>query len=316
MRFIIFILFLFTANIYSQDIFQIKEKTDKYRNFYTPEDVAKKINKDFFTDKEKVMAVYCWLANNIRYDLEEFYYGANRTNSFSYRTEEEKEQKLKAIDDKLIAKTLQTRKGICGAYAKTFKRICDYLEIECEEITGYARFNYQDIGKPRNSTNHAWNSVKLNGKWLYLDATWGAGHVMNGTWQKSFKSYYFDIPKHRYFKTHFPEKSIWVLRVGRITKEEFYNQPVFLHNFLASDIELINPKTAILKKDTNGKVTIQLKNADNHDFLIGFSNTRMAQKPNVITENNITSITITPPSNAKELFLLMNLSSAIQFLID
>ena len=57
-------------------------------------------------------------------------------------------------------------KSVCQGYAKAFEYFMDVLGIECELISGTANNG--------NGTwaGHAWNKVKIDGKWLYIDVTW------------------------------------------------------------------------------------------------------------------------------------------------
>lgn len=52
-------------------------------------------------------------------------------------------------------------KALCGGYAKLFELVMHKLGYECEYITGTAD------GGP-----HAWNFIKLDGEYYYMDVTW------------------------------------------------------------------------------------------------------------------------------------------------
>lgn len=307
---------LFTSSLFAQNFSSIKAKTDTYFGLLTAEQLANNIKRDFTTNEEKTKAVFCWITKNIHYDLEEFY-NPNRKKGygFRYRTQEELEQKLQAIKDKTVSKTLSTRKAICEGYAQTFSKICNLLNIENEVVKGYIRQNATQIGKPVQLPNHAWNAVKLNGNWIYIDATWAAGHQINNRWLRKFNPYYYDIKKELHFKTHLPDKSIWVLRIGRIEKEEFLNQPVYKPTFLTSGIKLLSPTTGTLhKKDS--KIEITLKNINvNQEIHIGFAGMRFAQKPNITTKNGVTTVSIIVPNKTQKAFLLIDKKVALEFLI-
>lgn len=314
-----FIFFFFSsALIFAQDFSSIKLKTDKYSGLLTAEKLAKKIDLDFSSKEDKVKAIFCWITKNIRYDLKEFY-NPNRVKrtSFRYRTLEERDKKLQEIKDNLVRKTLQSRKGVCEGYAQTFSKVCNLLAIENSVIKGYIRQSAININNPHSSPNHSWNAVKIDTKWIFIDATWAAGYEVNGKWLRKMNSYYYDIPKEKYFKTHLPEKSIWRLRIGRMEKEEFYNQPIYNHRFLKSDIDLITPKTGIIHKNKNGKVVFKLKNIKDDQLIhIGFLGNSMAQKPDVITKKGVTTVSIIPPKGARQLFLLIDKEVVLEFLIQ
>lgn len=314
---ILFLVVFITFSSFSQNFDAISLKTKRYPGLITADQLAQNIKRDFKNKEDQVKAIYSWLTANIRYDLEEFYNPNRETKvSFSYQTLEERDRKLKAIKDEMVNETLSTRKGVCEGYAQTFSKVCTLLDIENEVIEGYIRSSSNRIGKPLQSPNHSWNAVKLNDKWIYVDATWGAGSEYNGRWIRKFNSYYYDIPKKKYFKTHLPEKSIWKLRVGRIDKEEYYKQPIYSHEFLKSNVELSSPSSGILNKSRNGSVTMELKNATDKEVLVGFLGSTRALKPNTINKNGNTIVSIMPPPGAKALFLLIDREVAIEFLIQ
>lgn len=59
------------------------------------------------------------------------------------------------------------RKAVCEGIAKAFKLMCDVNEIPCIVVSGSSTNNdRQDTGD-----NHAWNMVKIDGKWYHVDAT-------------------------------------------------------------------------------------------------------------------------------------------------
>lgn len=50
---------------------------------------------------------------------------------------------------------------VCDGYSKAFKMICDKNNIPCIIVVGYA-----------GNVGHAWNYVKMNGRWYAIDTTW------------------------------------------------------------------------------------------------------------------------------------------------
>ena len=60
---------------------------------------------------------------------------------------------------------LKTGKGLCNSYALCMYKLLTEAGVPCKFVGGTA-------GTGRDSGGHAWNIVKLGGKWYYLDATW------------------------------------------------------------------------------------------------------------------------------------------------
>lgn len=316
MKQLLHLIFLFTIVSFSQNFEKVDSIVLKYPSFSKVEDLAHQIENDFSTDLEKSRAAFFWLTKNIRYNVKEFYNPRKRGYRFQYASEEEKIQKLQGLKNQLVAETFKNKLGVCEEYAQSFKKICDLLKIEAAVITGYVRIDSREIGKPSNSPNHAWNAVKIDGKWLILDATWAAGSIYNNNWIRKFNDYFFDMPKDKMFKTHFPSDTIWVLRFGRITLEEFYNQPIYSSTFLDLKTTLISPKTGIINLKLSENIELQFTDLDPKSLILyTFSGSRMAQKPLISSKNNITSVIIKNPNTATDLVIYMNNKDALHFKI-
>lgn len=63
--------------------------------------------------------------------------------------------------------TILTNDGVCNGYAWSIKALLDNAGIENQVIYGTT-----DINDGNGDIGHAWNLVKLNGKYYHLDATW------------------------------------------------------------------------------------------------------------------------------------------------
>ena len=307
-------LFLISISIQSQNFTKVDDLVMSYPKYSKVEDLASKIEKDFTSDEEKARAAFLWLAKNIRYNLKEYYNPTQRSYNFSYSTEEEKTQKLQAIKDKIVAAVFITKNGVCEDYAQSYKKICDLLKIETEVIKGNVRSSFLQIGKPENTTNHAWNAVKLYNKWIILDVTWAAGFEMNGKWIQKFNNYFYNISTDKVLKTHYPEDKIWMLRFGRMSLEEFYNQPIYGNSLLNSKAELLSPKKGVLTVNSSQEIKLKFKNLDSNSLLFyTFSGQRYTQKPIIVSKGNSTTLTIKNAKNNSYLSLYINKETALQF---
>jgi hypothetical protein len=125
------------------------------------------------TPREKAKAIYDYVAKNMTYDMEKY-----RKNEFHW-------------SDSAI-KSLRTKKGICQDYV--------FLTIALLRSAGLpARFVEGKAGGQR----HAWVEVRVDGRWLVMDPTWGSGYITKeGTFQKRYDSRYFDPPSSLLDKTH------------------------------------------------------------------------------------------------------------------
>jgi transglutaminase-like putative cysteine protease len=122
-----------------------KEDIEAQRKMYS---LADSLTKNCTTDREKVKAIHDWMVKNIAYDYDNYKADTIPSRSYSY---------IGAI----LYKTC-----VCDGYSKAFQYFMDILGIECERITGVATNSSGDTG------GHAWNRVKLNGVWYYIDVTW------------------------------------------------------------------------------------------------------------------------------------------------
>lgn len=317
MKQLLFIFLLISISIKAQDFVAVDSLVTTYPRFSNVEALATKINTDFTTDEQKVRAAFFWLAKNIRYNLKEYYNPSQKSFRYKYSSEEEKQKKIQALKNQIVANTFKTKMGVCEEYAQSFKKICDILDIEAQVIKGYVRNSADEIGKTSNSSNHAWNAVKLNDKWIILDATWAAGSEFNGKWVRNFNNYFYNIPKEQIFKTHLPEESIWVLRFGRMSLTEFYNQPIYTNSFLALNAKLISPKTGVINVNDSGKIELKFKNLPaNLKVSYVTEGNRYAQKPIIKREKNITTLTIKNVVPKSNLVLFINKNDAIHFKIN
>ena len=119
------------------------------------------------SDREKEQLIHDFILQNVRYD------------------------KLKKAYSHEIIGPLTQGVGVCEGIAKTVKVLCDALGLEC--IVALSHDNPDRGVKYR----HAWNTVKVEGKWYHLDATF------DNSLQRGVKRYdYFCLDDKRLFRDH------------------------------------------------------------------------------------------------------------------
>ncbi len=111
--------------------------------------------------------------------------------------------------------------GVCGAYAKAFELVAKQANIKTLVDTG----NTKENGEVDPNGAHAWNVVKVNGKWYMIDVTWNdssfsADKTYNDDTQGVFNEYLI-VPKEIYDNT-------------RITSHEY--DPTKYDNFYYYDV--------------------------------------------------------------------------------
>ena len=73
--------------------------------------------------------------------------------------------------------------GICLGYTRTFQLFMDLLGIECITVEGAAY---------RDTEDHAWNQVRLDGEWYCVDVTWD-DPVTNGVISRRTAHRFFNV---------------------------------------------------------------------------------------------------------------------------
>ena len=99
------------------------------------------VTKKFSRPKDKVRAIFDWIANNISFDLKA---GKNNDNE--------------KINTDLI---LKSRKANAAGYAALFQDMCSVVKIRCLTVDGYAKYNTEQINEKPDEFNHTWAVVQL-----------------------------------------------------------------------------------------------------------------------------------------------------------
>lgn len=73
---------------------------------------------------------------------------------------------LQNSSSELLPALKNNNKIVCAGYAGIFDLACKKYGLESEVVTGMAN---DGMG---NSGMHAWNKVKIDGEWKYIDCTW------------------------------------------------------------------------------------------------------------------------------------------------
>lgn len=209
------------------DDFVIKTNPERFTSF---ENLAIYLTQPFEDEQSKVRSIYTWIALNISYDQN------------SLKTSVKRNQNAESVWHNRIA--------VCEGYANLLSEMCKSVGIESRIVKGYVKnFAGNDFKFP----NHAWNGVKINGKWQLLDVTWASVNnegslLTNKNVNKSIDRHKLDIfflvHPNRMILTHLPEDPYWQLQ----------------HNFITMDI--------FRKGDASIKSTLMNSDADGKNFEI------------------------------------------------
>ena len=105
--------------------------------------IANKLAKGKKSDAAKVKAVHDYIIKNTAYDYDN--YIINQIPKADYTA----------------VGVLKNKTAVCEGYAKTFYALMNLMNIPCKMVTGTG-----------NGVGHAWNMVKVGGKWYHIDVTW------------------------------------------------------------------------------------------------------------------------------------------------
>ncbi len=158
--------FVYDTTVYYTIFYNIEYYTTKSQENELDEKVDEVIDSfnfnDSTTEKEKSDKIYRYITKNIRYDYKNLYDDSYTLKQSAYAA--------------LINKT-----AVCQGYATLYYKMAKECGLKVRVITG------ESFGE-----NHAWNIVKIGGKYYYLDSTWDEG-------TKVFKYY---LKGTRNFKDH------------------------------------------------------------------------------------------------------------------
>jgi len=233
---------LFFNSVFSQNekINELISDTDEMNlNIWDFVDYAK--NK--ITDKtELAKFFYHWVGTHIEYDDEVYQNILN--NTIDHKQFQLSQDEYEVYDN---------RKAVCAGYANLYKWFMDEINVEAVVISGHIRDernHYVDLSD--DSFAHAWNAIKLNDKWVLVDATWGTSDDI------SMSEYYFDLKPELAIITHYPSEQKWQLLEKPLSLKEFneskFIKPIWFFSGF-SDIP-------VLKADENYYYLIYKSNPD------------------------------------------------------
>lgn len=315
-----FLLALFLLSFHfisAQDYKHIDSIVASYpKKFKSIESFASKVASDFKTDIEKTRAVYYWVANNIMYDYKSYRNRENGYKAIKVESELDYEKRFLKMQRKYAEKALKRNTAVCEGYSQILKFTLQELNIECVVIEGFAKTYANEIGRKRNTSNHAWNAVKINNKWHLIDATWSTGNK-EGSDIFQFDDIYFFINPEKLILTHFPQDTKWQLLNSPVSNSQYFNSPIFYSPYYNSGLVLNKITKGLIKVKYGKKITLRFNSIDESKiYYYSFKNFNYSYPLTLTKADNgwIAEISFKPKSNTT-LSIYDENSSLIKFKI-
>lgn len=192
-------------------------------------EIVNKVIKPGMSDFQKELALHDYIVNNARYDTR--LYSDSMPNE-SY------------LDYGVLIEGL----GVCDSYARAMYRLLNMVGVECIYVTGDGVTGGEIIP-------HAWNIVKIEGKYYQLDATWNDPVLSGGG--NELRYTYFNVTDTKLSQDHIWDKSNY----PRSTDEKFkylsdMNYPVINGDYIYYSSDFDNDKLYRIKVDGTEKTRI------------------------------------------------------------
>ncbi len=222
--------------------------------------LAVKLTSSYTTELEKVRAVYSWICQNIRYNVDIYRPLALRARYIPEPVDTTSE--WKSADEMFAQKVLRRGLAVCEGYSRLFKVLCQYAGIEAVVLNGYVRTN-MDRSAERFRTNHTWNAVRIDSTWHLVDPTWGAGYVTYGDeFVQQQNDFYFLTPPESLIRDHYPEDLRWTLMAQPPTLAEFRKMPFKSKSFIKYGIQAYAPSNGVLEAEVGDTLSFSISLRD------------------------------------------------------
>lgn len=174
------------------------------------------------TPQEELRAFYIWIINNIHYYQKQelmydpvflFYMGSRNCATPNC--------------------VLNQKYAVCEGYTNLLQALCHLSGIESYVISGYVRQN----GIKYDRATHAWNVVKVDDKWQFIDVTWGS---VNREY-KTYKAHdYFLVSAEKFVMYHLPLSMQWQFLENPVSFSVFVQGETAIDNYLKQQASFYN----------------------------------------------------------------------------
>lgn len=152
----------------------------------------------YSSEEEKFASIFYWVAKNITYN------DVLAKKAIFYEDVNE-----------IVDQVMKTKSGVCQHFAELLARLGQEAGLKVYVVNGYTRTD----GIVDNLT-HAWNILKVSGRWYFIDATW-AGSAMKTIYRNQFPRSFFMMTASENMERRMPFDPIWQGLTSPVRYEEF-----------------------------------------------------------------------------------------------
>ncbi|MCB9797373.1 MAG: hypothetical protein H6741_32185 [Alphaproteobacteria bacterium] len=193
----------------------------------------------------RVKAMHDWIADRVAYDLDSL------------------EPGQRAPQDAVTV--FERRLGVCAGYANLLAAMGSVTGDEVVYVTGQSRGEDGQL----DGNDHAWNAVRVDGRWYLVDVTWDrvpVGEDKRGPTR--YRSDYLFTPPDIFINDHLPEESEWQLLADPLSMGEIIRKPVMASAFYAEGFRLVSPTRS--QVDAQGTIEIRLENPNGRHVIADY----------------------------------------------
>lgn len=131
-----------------------------------------------------------------------------------------------APDNQNICSVFLGGRSVCQGYAEAFQYMLQNMNIQAFLVTGFT-----------NGERHAWNLVRVNGEYYYIDPTWGdASYTLEGEPAESayappINFDYFLVTTDELTRTHSVERAVELPECTSTKDNYFVREGLYLDNY-------------------------------------------------------------------------------------
>ena len=190
---------------------------------------------DSFSDIEKLHAIYDWLIENVTYDKTLLNYVVSNG------------EDLRKYKGFYLEGVFDDYRAVCDGISKAFMVMARIEGIECVQVSGTSI---------SSGVGHAWNKVRLNGRWYIVDAT-GGGVVVGG--EKEMLTHRLFMCNDAYYSTIYTASEYTNLIADSeysIYRDLKYTYKELTHDFYIDDVDELADILAYYKSLGDNSKTI------------------------------------------------------------